>query len=1088
MSLGGVVGAVAGFFLGGPKGALYGYQIGSMAGSLLDPPKGPHIESVGPRLGDLSVQTSTYGAVIPRGYGTFPVVGNVFWLENNRLKEVATTTTSSSGGKGGGGGTSTTTTYNYYGTFAVGLCEGPIVGVRRIWVGPKLVYDAGSVDLAALSASADASALFTVHYGTDTQQPDDRMQATLGIADTPAYRGLAYIVFKDYPLADHGNSLLAAQVKVEVVRSGSAVPLAFIAGAGLPALYSGTFGPGYYQVGPDPSGYCWRRSSDGLKMHRIHVPSGKLVASRSVQSSLGHNLNMSGCDTLGTLLCIRNSAVGASLIAPSGAETVLPGVPNFQYESWGVDGVWVAPGFSLLLSRVDSAGNWSTISAPACNGWVSILAGNVQHGWVHFLAIYVSGGTIVRLCRVDPVGAVWEALFDIPAAYCHAAGQAWVTAGSDGHFYLYNVASDCPAKFDASGNLVATAPAGTGIPILYAASGKLISYKASGNKYYVIDAETMASLGYVAQAGYPYYDGFGANTMMVNDKSMVVLDAVTPGSDLLSAIVSAECLASNLLDSGDIDVTALSQAVRGYRVAAVAPIRTALEPLQGCWPFDAVQHGYQIKFVPRGGSSIATVPATDLDARSAGAAPGVAIASVREMDSMLPARVSVKFLDVDREYDVGEQYAERLNTAAVNIRSIDIGIVLDADEAAAIAERLLYLYWLERYDVALNLPGAYNAVEPADIITVNAVEGGYTLRLAAINYTADGRLECKAKYHSAATYLPTAVGEAGLSTGRTVDYLGDSAYELLDIPLLLDAFDRAGFPVAMAGYTDDWPGGVLYSTNDDGQTWTALQGFTAPGAVIGFASAAIGAGRTDLIDKSSVLPITLRGGSLSSVTEAALLNGANHFAYGVHGRWEIIAAQTCALQGDGSYILTDLLRGRAGTEWAAGLHGANDTLVLLDSAALAFVAGSINIIGAPRAYRGVTSGKSLSSVPEVSFTYAGVNLECLSPVYLNGSRHPSTNDWTLSWSRRTRVGGEWRDYVDAPLSEASESYEVDIFSSGTYTTLKRTLSGLATPAATYTSAQQVADFGSNQATLYVKVYQLSANVGRGYPLTTSITR
>ena len=40
----------------------------------------------------------------------------------------------------------------------------------------------------------------------------------------------------------------------------------------------------------------------------------------------------------------------------------------------------------------------------------------------------------------------------------------------------------------------------------------------------------------------------------------------------------------------------------------------------------------------------------------------------------------------------------------------------------------------------------------------------------------------------------------------------------------------------------------------------------------------------------------------------------------------------------------------------------------------------------------------------------------------------------------------------------------------------------------YTSAQQVTDFGSNQATLYVKVYQLSEYVGRGQPLTTSITR
>ena len=51
------------------------------------------------------------------------------------------------------------------------------------------------------------------------------MQSTLGVANTPAYRGLAYIVFKDFPLADYGNSLVAAQVKVEVVKSGSSTPL-----------------------------------------------------------------------------------------------------------------------------------------------------------------------------------------------------------------------------------------------------------------------------------------------------------------------------------------------------------------------------------------------------------------------------------------------------------------------------------------------------------------------------------------------------------------------------------------------------------------------------------------------------------------------------------------------------------------------------------------------------------------------------------------------------------------------------------------------------------------------------------------------
>jgi hypothetical protein len=37
------------------------------------------------------------------------------------------------------------------------------------------------------------------------------------------------------------------------------------------------------------------------------------------------------------------------------------------------------------------------------------------------------------------------------------------------------------------------------------------------------------------------------------------------------------------------------------------------------------------------------------------------------------------------------------------------------------------------------------------------------------------------------------------------------------------------------------------------------------------------------------------------------------------------------------------------------------------------------------------------------------------------------------------------------------------------------------PAANYTTAQQIADFGSAQGTVSVRVYQLSTSVGRGWP-------
>ena len=68
-------------------------------------------------------------------------------------------------------------------------------------------------------------------------------------------------------------------------------------------------------------------------------------------------------------------------------------------------------------------------------------------------------------------------------------------------------------------------------------------------------------------------------------------------------------------------------------------------------------------------------------------------------------------------------------------------------------------------------------------------------------------------------------------------------------------------------------------------------------------------------------------GSLSSVTELAVLNGENYFAYGDHGRWEVIGVQNCTLVSGASYTLYDMLRGRAGTEWAMGLHQIGDRLV-----------------------------------------------------------------------------------------------------------------------------------------------------------------
>jgi hypothetical protein len=147
---------------------------------------------------------------------------------------------------------------------------------------------------------------------------------------------------------------------------------------------------------------------------------------------------------------------------------------------------------------------------------------------------------------------------------------------------------------------------------------------------------------------------------------------------------------------------------------------------------------------------------------------------------------------------------------------------------------------------------------------------------------------------------------------------------------------------------------------------------------------------------------------------------------------------------------------------------------------------SAGSIGLSFLYRGITVNRDIGTDSNRAFTYRGVNLRPLSPIALTGDRD-SGNDWALSWIRRTRDGGEWRDFVDASLGEATEAYAIDVYADGSYAVVKRTITA-SSPSCVYASADQVADFGANQATLYLKLYQISATVGRGYPLTQSITR
>jgi hypothetical protein len=156
--------------------------------------------------------------------------------------------------------------------------------------------------------------------------------------------------------------------------------------------------------------------------------------------------------------------------------------------------------------------------------------------------------------------------------------------------------------------------------------------------------------------------------------------------------------------------------------------------------------------------------------------------------------------------------------------------------------------------------------------------------------------------------------------------------------------------------------------------------------------------------------------------------------------------------------------------------------VVLDGA-VAQIDAALSERGVSRFYKWGPSSLDPSDVAwqQGTFTARCVGLMPWSPVHVGTTRN-GAGDLAITWIRRTRFGGVWADGADVPLNEEGERYEVDILDGSD---VVRTIAVTA-PAATYTAAQQTADFGSPQPSVAVKVYQISATVGRGWPASATL--
>jgi hypothetical protein len=179
----GLIGAAVGGVIGAPG---LGFSLGAALGHSFLGGRGQrsYTHQEGSRLSDLKVQSSHVGVMIHVVYVTYRIAGNLIW-ETDIVEHSNTTTQTQHLGGGGKGGhhhdnmvTQTTTTYNYSANFAIGLCQGVISGIRRIWADGKLIYNTGSQASAQTLISSQLRAKqLRLYKGTADQLPDPLIEA-----------------------------------------------------------------------------------------------------------------------------------------------------------------------------------------------------------------------------------------------------------------------------------------------------------------------------------------------------------------------------------------------------------------------------------------------------------------------------------------------------------------------------------------------------------------------------------------------------------------------------------------------------------------------------------------------------------------------------------------------------------------------------------------------------------------------------------------------------------------------------------------------------------------------------------------------
>jgi GTA TIM-barrel-like domain/Putative phage tail protein len=531
------------------------------------------------------------------------------------------------------------------------------------------------------------------------------------------------------------------------------------------------------------------------------------------------------------------------------------------------------------------------------------------------------------------------------------------------------------------------------------------------------------------------------------------------GAAAISDVVSAIAARFNLVD---VDVTAVEGLVDGFVLDRPMSARAALEGLLQGFGIDAVESEGLMKFKSRRTLEPVVVASDDLV--EAGADTPL-FQQTRAQETELAAAVRLTYAESGSDYRTATVSRGRANAGSAREISLSVPVAMSQAQAQMRVDVALEEAWAARETAQFTLAPQKQAIEAGDVLQVG--QGLWRVKSIAMGTAA----KIEAVAHDPAVYeAPPAIDR--LSAVAAPHIYGKPDAQMFDLATPGPANSAAPWVAAQA---TPWPGtlSLMKKTGSASFIFAAMLGQQA---TMGKTLSIWPAGRAHRTDYSATLDVQLNYGALACVSMDEILAGANQAAIGTaETGYEIVQFLKANLVALNRFRISGFLRAQAGSEAEMlTIRPSGQNFILLNAAviqpeisaseaglATQWRLGPAQLDYGNPAYLDITSQSQLRA------------LRPLRPAHLKIVA--ASGGWNVSWVRRTRIDGDSWDYVEVPLGETTEEYQLSFYAGSI---LKRSVTS-AVPNYFYSTANFASDFGTAPANVMLRVAQRSATYGTG---------